>query len=92
MKNEYLNATRRAIAILGSVFLYLITITVQVLKLIAMLFDFNTHDIVRMLPFLWGYEYRYLKLKRQDQRIPPMTFETAGTVSVRMHAQTKRCT
>ena len=90
MKNEYLNATRRAVAILGIIFLYLITIAVLVLKLIAMLFDFNTHDIVRSLPFLWGYEYRYLKLKRQGQRIPPMTFATAGTL--RMHAQTKRCT
>ena len=45
-----------------------------------MLFDFNTHDIVRNLPFLWGYGYRYGKLNRQGQRIPPMTFATAGTV------------
>ena len=90
MKNECLDATWRAIVILGNIFLYLMTITVQVLKLIAMLFDFNTHDIVINLPFLWGYGYRYGKLNRQGQRIPPMTFATAGTV--RMHAQTKRCT
>ena len=52
MKNEYLDATGRVVVILGNIFLYLITITVQVLKLIAMLFDFNTHDIVRNLFFL----------------------------------------
>ena len=55
-----------------------------------MLFDFNTHDIVRNLSFLWGYEYRHLRINRQGQRIPPMTFATAGTV--RVQAQTKRCT
>ena len=47
-KHGYLDATGRAFVILGNIFLYLITIIiVQVLKLIVMLFDFNTHDIVK---------------------------------------------
>ena len=45
-KHGYLDATGRAIVILGNIFLYLITIIVQVLELIVMLFVFNTHDIV----------------------------------------------